>query len=100
MVTEPEEIREALERMDIPVTDQTTIEDFQEALADVLRYEPSALQLRAYWSKGVQAQEQLAELGIRQVQFVQRGRTITRWAWKEAPGLWSWETIAEYYGFG
>jgi len=99
LATELEEILEALERMDIPVTDQTTIDDFQAALAEELGYDPSQLQMTAFYGKGVAAQEQLAELGIRQIQFVQRGATVIRYAWKEAPGLWGWQTIAEWYGF-
>jgi len=99
LATELEEILEALERMDIPVTDQTTIDDFQAALAEELGYDPSQLQMTAFYGKGVAAQEQLAELGIRQVKITYPWATEIRYGWKEAPGLWGWQTIAEWYGF-
>lgn len=94
--TEPEDVADALSRLDIDIEDTATIEDFQAALEDALGYTPSATQLDLFTKAQFELLPELEANGIRAIQIEYSWGKQTRYAWKNNPGLWGWTSIQSF----
>jgi hypothetical protein len=92
--TDPEEIADALARMDIDIEDTATQEDFIGALEEALGYTPTEAQVQAFTKTQFELIPQLEFQGIRAIQIEYPWGKQIRYAWEEHPGLWGFETIS------
>ena len=92
MPASPEErYQEWLERMEIPIEDQTDIETFKSYLKDEFAITGEA-QIGALWG-ATAISDTLADMGIHAVIVHYSWGNSLRYGVQGMPGLWGWETI-------
>jgi len=96
--TEPEDVAEALARLDIDIEDTATIEDYQAALEEALGYTPSEAQIEAFTRTQFELIPQLESEGIRAIVIEYDWGNAIRYAWEGHPGLWGWASISAVLG--
>ena len=94
MVTEPEDVADALARLDIDIEDTATIDDFQAALEDTLGYTPRDTQMDLFTKAQFEVLPELEFQGIRSVTIEYPWGKQIRYAWEGHAVLWGWETIS------
>lgn len=91
--TSDERYQEWLERMEIPLDQQTDIESMKTYLKDEFNITGEA-QVQALWS-AVDIQDRLAELGIHAVTVQYPWGAQLRYGVQGMSGLWGWDSVQQ-----
>ena len=94
-----ERYQEWLERLEVPIEEQATIEDFQGYLAE--EFGLSTEQVNALWEAAEYKWTDLEPLGVNPVIYVyetgpRAGQREVRYTIEGSAGLWGWDTAKAY----
>lgn len=93
MVTPDEKVADWLQRMDIPIEAQVTIEAFKQYLKDEFSWYTDAQ--TEVLIEAFKAETSVEEHGIRAVTVTYRWGIELRYGVQGMPGLWGWESVQE-----